>query len=117
MYSSEAHNGAFIDPNIRGIQGQGRSPLTVDGTEQSITVTRGYNGANNRNYLAPKLISSIEKGASLSRHTEISVDGSITIKTININDILPANEKFGFAVKLEGSNNAIKPQFKKLSLG
>lgn len=118
VYSGEARNGASIDPNIRGIQGQGRIPLTVDGTEQSITVTRGYN-ANNRNYLDPNLISSIEieKGASLSRHTKSSVGGGITIKTININDILPANENFGFAVKLEGSNNAIKPQLKKLPLG
>lgn len=119
VYSGEARNGASIDPNIRGIQGQGRIPLTVDGTEQSITVTRGYNGANNRNYLDPNLISSIEieKGASLSRHTKSSVGGGITIKTININDILPANENFGFAVKVEGSNNAIKPQLKKLPLG
>ncbi|HGJ5897723.1 TonB-dependent receptor domain-containing protein [Arsenophonus apicola] len=119
VYSGEARNGAAIDPNIRGIQGQGRIPLTVDGTEQSITVTRGYNGANNRNYLDPNLISSIEieKGPSLSRHIKSSIGGGITIKTININDILPANENFGFAVKLEGSNNAIKPQLKNLPLG
>ncbi|WP_369407003.1 TonB-dependent receptor plug domain-containing protein [Arsenophonus endosymbiont of Aleurodicus floccissimus] len=93
VYSSEASNGASIDPNIRGIQGQGRIPLIVDGTEQSITVTRGYNGANNRKYLDLNLISSIEieKGASLLRHTKSSVGGGITIKTININDILPAN--------------------------
>lgn len=119
VYSGEARNGAAIDPNIRGIQGQGRIPLTVDGTEQSITVTRGYNGANNRNYLDPNLISSIEieKGASLSRYTKSSVGGGITIKTVNINDILPANENFGFAVKLEGGNNAVKPRLKKLPLG
>jgi hemoglobin/transferrin/lactoferrin receptor protein len=34
--------------------------VTVDGTEQALTVWRGYNGANNRNYIDPNLISSIE---------------------------------------------------------
>ncbi|WP_239507627.1 Plug domain-containing protein, partial [Proteus mirabilis] len=34
VYSGEARNGGALDPNIRGIQGQGRIPVTVDGTEQ-----------------------------------------------------------------------------------
>ncbi|MFS1539087.1 MAG: TonB-dependent receptor plug domain-containing protein [Candidatus Phlomobacter fragariae] len=111
IYNGEARNSTAIGPNIRGIQGKGRIPLTVDDTEQSITVSRSYNRANNRNYIDPNLISSIEieKGASLSRHTKSSVGDGITIKTININNTLPANENFCFAVKLEGNNNAIKP--------
>ena len=51
VYSGEARNGGALDPNIRGIQGQGRIPVTVDGTEQAITVYRGYSGASNQTIL------------------------------------------------------------------
>ena len=36
VYSGDARNSGTIDPNIRGVQGQGRIPVTVDGTEQAI---------------------------------------------------------------------------------
>lgn len=54
--SGDARNSGALDPNVRGIQGQGRVPVTIDGTEQAITVWRGYAGANNRNYIDPMLI-------------------------------------------------------------
>ncbi|MEH3795395.1 Plug domain-containing protein, partial [Escherichia coli] len=56
VFSGDARNGNALDVNIRGIQGPGRVPVTIDGTEQAVTVYRGYNGANNRNYLDPMLI-------------------------------------------------------------
>ena len=59
VYSGDARNSGAVDPNIRGVQGQGRIPVTVDGTEQAITVWRGYAGANNRNYVDPNIISSV----------------------------------------------------------
>lgn len=54
VYSGDARNSGALDPNIRGVQGQGRISVTIDGTEQAITVWRGYAGANNRNYVDPK---------------------------------------------------------------
>ncbi|WP_272688378.1 Plug domain-containing protein [Providencia sp. PROV142] len=74
VYSGDARNSGAIDPNVRGIQGQGRVPVTVDGTEQAITVWRGYNGANNRNYIDPNMISSIKvmKSATLDRNVRTS---------------------------------------------
>ena len=59
VYSGDARNSGALDPNIRGVQGQGRIPVTIDGTEQAITVWRGYAGANNRNYVDPNIISSV----------------------------------------------------------
>lgn len=53
VYSGDARNSGALDPNIRGVQGQGRIPVTIDGTEQAITVWRGYAGANNRNSSTP----------------------------------------------------------------
>ncbi|ASP17735.1 hypothetical protein CGZ77_08260 [Neisseria sp. KEM232] len=97
VYSGDARNSGAIDPNIRGVQGQGRIPVTVDGTEQAITVWRGYAGANNRNYVDPNIISSVyvEKGPSFNRGIKSGIGGSVAMKTIDADDIVP-----------EGQNNA-----------
>ena len=110
VYSGDARNSGAVDPNIRGVQGQGRIPVTVDGTEQAITVWRGYAGANNRNYVDPNLISSVyvEKGPSLSRDVKSGIGGSVAMKTIDADDIVPEGRKYGLEVKVETSNNSIK---------
>ncbi len=119
VFSGETRNGGAIDPNIRGIQGQGRIPVTVDGTEQAITAYRGYYGANNRNYLDPNMIRSveIEKGPSLSQNLKSSVGGGIAIETINIDDVVKAEDKFGINVLMEMSNNSVKPRLPHLIYG
>lgn len=119
VFSGETRNGGAIDPNIRGVQGQGRIPVTIDGTEQAITAYRGYYGANNRNYLDPNIIRSvdIEKGPSLSQNMRSSIGGGIAIKTININDVVKPDDNFGINVKTEVGNNAIKPRLAKLIYG
>ena len=110
VYSGDARNSGALDPNIRGVQGQGRIPVTIDGTEQAITVWRGYAGANNRNYVDPNIISSvsIEKGPSFSRDMKSGIGGSVALKTIDADDIVPEGQKYGFEVKAEASNNSIK---------
>ena len=77
VYSGDARNSGALDPNIRGVQGQGRIPVTIDGTEQAITVWRGYAGANNRNYVDPNIISSVyvEKGPSFNRGIKSGIGG------------------------------------------
>ncbi|MDX7999737.1 heme receptor [Xenorhabdus sp. Reich] len=119
VYSGDARNSGALDINIRGIQGQGRIPVTIDGTEQAITVGRGYNGANNRNYIDPNLISSIEieKGPSLNRNIKGSVGGAVAIKTLGIDDVVPKGETFGINTKLETSSNSVKERTPSLSLG
>ena len=110
VYSGDARNSGAVDPNIRGVQGQGRIPVTVDGTEQAITVWRGYAGANNRNYVDPNLISSVyvEKGPSFNRGIKSGIGGSVAMKTIDADDIVPEGQKYGLEVKIETSNNSIK---------
>ena len=68
VYSGEARNGEHWIRIFVVFKGQRRIPVTVDGTEQAITVYRGYSGASNRNYIDSNLISSIyiEKGPSLN---------------------------------------------------
>ena len=110
VYSGDARNSGALDPNIRGVQGQGRIPVTIDGTEQAITVWRGYAGANNRNYVDPNIISSvsIEKGPSFSRDMKSGIGGSVALKTIDADDIVPEGQQYGFEVKAEAANNSIK---------
>ena len=110
VYSGDARNSGAVDPNIRGVQGQGRIPVTVDGTEQAITVWRGYAGANNRNYVDPNLISSVyvEKGPSFNRGIKSGIGGSVAMKTIDADDIVPEGQKYGLEVKVETSNNSIR---------
>ncbi|EST57184.1 TonB-dependent receptor [Proteus hauseri ZMd44] len=110
VYSGEARNGGALDPNIRGIQGQGRIPITVDGTEQAITVYRGYSGASNRNYIDSNLISSIyiEKGPSLTPDMKTGIGGGIAIKTLDIRDIVPMGDSFGINFKGDMSNNSTR---------
>ena len=110
VYSGDARNSGALDPNIRGVQGQGWIPVTIDGMEQAITVWRGYAGANNRNYVDPNIISSvsIEKGPSFSRDMKSGIGGSVALKTIDADDIVPEGQKYGFEVKAEASNNSIR---------
>ncbi|MDC9588652.1 TonB-dependent receptor [Xenorhabdus sp. XENO-10] len=119
VYSGDARNSGALDINIRGVQGQGRIPVTIDGTEQAITVGRGYHGANNRNYIDPNLISSIEieKGPSLNRRVKGSIGGAVSIKTLTIDDVVPEGETFGINTKLETSSNSVRERTPSLSLG
>lgn len=112
VYSGEARNSGALDPNIRGVQGQGRIPVTIDGTEQAITVWRGMFGANNRNYVDPNIISSVyvEKGPSFNREVKSGIGGSVALKTLEADDIVPKGQKYGVEIKAETSNNSIKPR-------
>lgn len=110
VYSGDARNSGALDPNIRGMQGQGRVPVTIDGTEQSLTVWRGYSGANSRSYIDPNLISSIQvvKGASLNTDIKTGIAGGVAAKTLEVDDIVRPGEKYGAEIKLEGANNTTK---------
>ncbi|OEY96151.1 outer membrane receptor protein [Acinetobacter qingfengensis] len=111
VYSGDARNSGALDPSVRGIQGVGRVPLTIDGTEQSIAVWRGYNGVNNRNYIDPNLIGGIEviKGPSLEANATTSVGGGVLVKTLEAGDIVKPGKQYGAEIKIEGSSNAISP--------
>ena len=103
--------GGAITPNIRGITGKGRIPVTVDGTEQTVDVWMNNYGVGDRNYLDPALFRSIavEKSPALTRGVKSGVGGAVTIRTIEAGDIVPEGRKFGFQLKTEFSNNSTRP--------
>ena len=104
--------GGALDPNVRGVQGQGRIPITIDGTEQAITVWRGMAGASNRNYVDPNIVSSVyvEKGPSFNRDVKSGIGGSVAMKTIDADDIVPEGQKYSLEVKAETSTNSVTPR-------
>ena len=103
--------GGAITPNIRGITGKGRIPVTVDGTEQTVDVWMNNYGVGDRNYLDPALFRSIavEKSPALTRGVKSGVGGAVTIRTIEADDIVPEGQKFGFQLKTEFANNSRRP--------
>jgi len=56
-----------VDVNIRGIQGQSRIAVTVDGSQQALDVYRGYAGMQQRSYIDQDLIRNmvVTKGPGL----------------------------------------------------
>ncbi|WP_417606666.1 TonB-dependent receptor domain-containing protein [Oceanimonas baumannii] len=119
VYSGDPRNGGGLDPNIRGIQGPGRVPVTIDGTEQALTVYRGYRGVSNRSYIDPNLIGGIKvyKGPVNEANTKTSVGGGVVVSTIEAEDILRDGQDMGGELVMEGSNNATKPKWPSLYTG
>ena len=119
VYSGAARNGNALDANIRGIQGAGRAPVIIDGTEQAIVAWRGYAGISNRSYIDPSLIAGIQalKGPVSLREVNSQSGGAIVIKTLDAGDILEPGERFGVELRLEAGNNSTRPRLPTLRTG
>lgn len=111
IISGEARTSGGLDVNIRGLQGQGRVPVTVDGAINGTTVYRGYQGTSNRSFVDPDFIShvSIEKGPSMGNAIAGGIGGSITMKTLSVDDIVPEGDSMAIRAKASLSNNSTEP--------
>ncbi|MCV2218511.1 TonB-dependent receptor domain-containing protein [Thauera sp. Sel9] len=112
VYSMDSRSSQSITPNIRGITGEGRTPLTIDGTEQSTNVWLHFYGAGNRSYADPAMFRSVEveKGPSLTRGIKSGVGGAVNIRTIDAKDIIPEGENIGIELKLATAGNTSRPR-------
>ncbi|CAM4212652.1 TonB-dependent receptor domain-containing protein [Kerstersia similis] len=97
----ENRNSGGLDINIRGMQGQGRVPVLVDGARQETTVYRGYSGAASRSFVDPDLIGGIEieKGPTMNAHGTGATGGLVSMRTIGASDIVKEGETFGVRVR------------------
>ena len=104
----DSRNGGGLDVNIRGIQGQSRVAVTVDGSQQALDVYRGYAGTQQRSYIDPDLISdvAIDKGPSL---TSSAIGGTVAIRTLGVDDILRDGKNVGLRLKGDVWNNGVEP--------
>ena len=115
--SIEANNlrneAGALDIGIRGVQGEGRVPVFIDGSLQSTHTNRGYMGTSDRTYIDSDLISTVavEKGSSAkgSLFNAGAIGGTVNITTLNTNDILKAGENAGALIKLKTYNNNHMP--------
>ena len=100
-----------LDIGIRGLQGNGRVPIIIDGSLQSTNTWRGYQGSTDRTYIDMDLIDTIniEKGASMSKFSGGAIGGTVKLKTLSANRIIPAGEKLGFIFKGSLYNNNVRP--------
>lgn len=113
VYNIDNRNGSALSPIIRGFSGNGRIPVTVDGTVQSLDVWQAVHGISNRSYVDPNLFRSIEveKGPSMTRGIKSGVGGSVNIRTIDATDIIEPGKSWGLEVKAGTANNSREPSF------
>src|SRR5690606_37613746 len=106
----DSRNGGGLDVNIRGIQGKSRVDVTVDGSQQSLNVYRGYGGTQQRSYIDPDLISDviINKGPDLTAAGAGAIGGAVNMTTIGVQDILKDGKNFGVRLKGEIWDNGVK---------
>ncbi len=100
-----------IDIGIRGMQGEGRVPVVIDGSLQSSHTFRGYQGESDRTYIDMDLISQIEveKGASRAKFSVGGIGGIVKMRTLSANDILLPNQNAGVMLKGNFYNNNKTP--------
>ncbi len=102
-----------IDVGIRGVQGEGRVPVFIDGALQQTHTARGYQGASDRTYIDSDLISDIAvtKGAAgnASAFGSGAIGGLVNIQTLTVDDVVKDGEQYGARLKLRAFNNARMP--------
>ncbi|WP_024890433.1 TonB-dependent receptor [Luteimonas huabeiensis] len=93
--------GNGFDVNIRGIQGQSRVPVIIDGGQSTLDTYRGYAGQSQRTYLDPDLISrlTITKGPSLQANASGGIGGVVEMETLNTGDVLREGQDTGLRVR------------------
>lgn len=107
----ENRNSGGLDVNIRGMQGQSRVPVLVDGARQETTVYRGYAGVSSRSYVDPDLIASIDisKGPTASADGTGAVGGLVSMRTVGANDIIQDGRDWGVRLRAGAFGNSSNP--------
>ncbi|MFL9598722.1 TonB-dependent receptor plug domain-containing protein, partial [Aeromonas veronii] len=79
----DSRNGGALDVNIRGIPGQCRVAVRVDGAEQALDVYRGYAGTQERCYIDPDLVSSVTVVQGPSTRSG-AIGGRVVMRTLGV---------------------------------
>lgn len=95
--------GASMDLNIRGLQGQNRVNVMVDGTRQTNGSYRGYRGSRNEAYVDPDLLAGVDinKGPYSGAGGTGAMGGVVNMRTIDARDIVKEGQTYG--ARLRGS--------------
>ncbi|MFV0249321.1 MAG: TonB-dependent receptor plug domain-containing protein [Tenacibaculum sp.] len=100
-----------LDIGIRGLQGNGRVSVLIDGGLQSLQTNRGYQGTSDRTYIDMDLIRKVQvdKGASFNPNTIGAPGGVVQLTTINADDVVLGGNSFGILLKGNITNNNLRP--------
>lgn len=107
----ENRNSGGLDVNIRGMQGQNRVPVLVDGARQETTVYRGYAGVSSRSYIDPDLIADIDitKGPTAGAVGTGAIGGVVSMRTVGANDLIKDGRDWGIRVRTSAMGNSSAP--------
>ncbi len=111
--------GASVDVNVRGLQGQNRVNLMVDGTRQSSHSYRGYRGSRNEVFVDPDFLGGVDiaKGPGAGAGGVGAMGGVINMRTLEGGDLLKPGEDWALRVKGGVGSNTIAPPSPALSFG
>ncbi|QJP15883.1 TonB-dependent receptor [Starkeya sp. ORNL1] len=103
--------GASVDLNIRGLQGQNRINVMVDGTRQTNSSYRGYRGSRNEVYIDPDFIGGVDinKGPYGGAGGVGAMGGVVNMRTIEAGDILKPGAEYGARLKGSLGSNTVTP--------
>ncbi len=107
VISANNHNGGAVNVNIRGLQGQNRVRVAIDGTQQTTTTWRGYAGVDDRTYIDPDLIGgvTINKGPTGGAAGAGVNGGVVGIRTLNASDIVEEGKQYGGRIRVGAQSN------------
>ncbi|WP_313160731.1 TonB-dependent receptor [Stenotrophomonas sp.] len=111
VLNGDNRNSGAVDLNIRGMQGFNRVPVVIDGSQQQVTVYRGYAGVAGRSYIDPDMIGgiNIEKGPSAGAEGVGAIGGVVSMRTLNAEDIITGDKDWGIRLKGGFSDNSTSP--------
>jgi len=103
--------GASMDLNIRGLQGQSRVNVMVDGTRQTNGSYRGYRGSRNEVYVDPDLLAGVDinKGPYSGAGGTGAMGGVVNMRTINARDIVAEGQTYGARLRGRLGTNTQSP--------
>ncbi len=111
VINGDNRNSGALDLNIRGMQGFNRVPVVIDGSQQQVTVYRGYAGVAGRSYIDPDMIGGIDiqKGPSSGAEGVGAIGGVVSMRTLNAADIISGDKDWGIRLKGGFSDNSSSP--------
>lgn len=103
--------GPSLDINIRGLQGESRVNVMIDGTRQSSGSYRGYRGGRSETYVDPDFLTSVDvtKGLSAGAGGVGVMGGVINMRTLDAEDVLTDGKSYGVRLKGGLGSNTIAP--------
>lgn len=107
VISANNHNGGAVNVNIRGLQGQNRVRVAIDGTQQTTTTWRGYAGVDDRTYIDPDLIGgvTVSKGPTGGAEGAGVNGGVVNVTTLKATDIVEEGKQYGGRIKIGAQDN------------